>query len=546
MLSFRRHRSSEDGVALVAAIVLLIVAGLIVAGVMMVTMSSRDRGRDSTDTSIGAGAAEDGLRAYLAALNADSVGEHTGYDFTLSALTETVRESDPSAGWCASPATALCLVRNRDTAFANVDTRLVKAVDQVTVRRRVANGAYRFWQVLAVSAPRYGAMDGAAFASPGGAVVVYVRGWQGPADRTVANDVKPVVLRAVVRPSSFSDYQILTDGKIQMGTTTNISGRIHTNGLDQSFMDQFAALPNAITLPGTAVCTSSARISTAAGSIGTAGGSCADPSKQFAGTGESYSLLRTVSTAALVRSRCGQAQPVVVVCRNSPPAFRGPYIVTLRPNGMIDIAGYPSVDARNQRLAFPTSAGSFGAALMFDRSVEVRGRLGSGARASIFAMSNTSTIQSEVPSIRLVDPSGIGSDGTTTSSVGFVASGDVIADETRACPLNVRAALVAQGGMLSMTPALRGIGIAQPGACGSDAVVTGSITGHFPPYMTVGGVSGYTAGRRYDYDQNLYHNPPPYFPTATSWQLLTSTTADANCFTGGVAAPRLVDSLACR
>ncbi|MCW2955554.1 MAG: hypothetical protein JWO69_423 [Thermoleophilia bacterium] len=542
----RRTDTSERGAAMIAAIIMLIIGGLLVGAFMMTVTNTRDRGRDSTDKSVGAGAAEDGVRAYVAALSASTIGEHTGFAMTRDALLATVRESDAGAGICASDATDLCLVPNANTAFPGVDDRLIAATDRFTVRRRVGNGQYRFWQVVAVAPPRYGALEAGRVASPGGSAILYVRGWQGGAARTAGNVVRPVVLRAEVRPNSFADYQVLTDGKILMGDDFTINGRVHTNGMNQSYFDQYASLPDSITVPAGATCTATARMSTAAGSIGTAGGSCNNPSMKFAGTKENYSLLRAVATADEVRAHCGQASPVVVRCISNPnPAFRGPYSVTMA-GSTITIAGYGSVSAANTRLTFPTAGGATGAAIIFDRSVHVRGTLGPNARATIFAMNDKATALAEVPSIWVRSAGLVGSTGATTTAVGLVAEGDVVADEAAACPLNIRAALLAQGGMLSMNPQHRGAVLPGAPTCNQPALITGSVTGHFPPYLRIGDTNGYIGQRRYDYDPNLYHNPPPFFPTSTTWKLLTSTSADAECFTGPETAPRLVDAAGCR
>jgi hypothetical protein len=251
-----------------------------------------------------------------------------------------------------------------------------------------------------------------------------------------------------------------------------------------------------------------------------------------------------------VRAKCGVAGSVTVRCYNSTAAFKGPYVVTLS-GSQVQVQGYGTVDASNTRLGFPLANGQFGAALVFDRSVVVRGTLGPAARATIFAMNDTSTSIQQVPSILIESPGALGSGGAATTAVGLVAQGDIIADPATACSTSIRAAMIAQGGMLSISPEYRGILVSGAPTCGGPFSVLGSITSHFPPYINAssasgGFASGYTGTRSYGYDQNLYHNPPPLFPTSTTYQLLTATTADAACFDGNQTAPRLRDTLGCR
>lgn len=584
MLTPFHPRRNESGVALLTAIATMVVAALVIAGISTSLFTTRDRARDEVDQTLGAGPAEDGVRAYVDALSGGLVGEHTAFVFTKEALEKSISDDKGGGGYCEKASDKLCLLRNSDerVAFPLVDDRLIPEEDQLTVRRRISNGNYRYWQVLAVAAPRYGVVEQGQVSSPGGAAVVYIRGWQGGERPLVNNVVRPVVLRGEVRPAVYSDYQLLTDGKIYLGGSAAepfvIDGRIHTNGLEQSFFDQYKRLEHAITVDG-AECSGSATLTTADGSIGGPDklnpaepapfvGTCNDDSKLFPGEGENLSLLRSVESARFAGSLCGRKAPVEVTCFDAPAGVESGYQVTLNGNGTASVTGprSGSVDAKNKRLKFLQTTGQFGAVMIFDRSVEVRGQLGQGSRLTIFAINTESEPVSETPSIRLVSLNA-GASPDSTSSVGFVAEGDVVAagpeTDPTACPEQVRAAVVAQGGMFSMEPRFRGAAIPGAPLCKGALQFNGSISAHLPQYLTVVTFdsnqvpvphSGYPR-KTISYDQWLYHNPPPLFPASQRWQLLTTTTADLACFydeaasgKSGVArqAPRLHDRFGCR
>lgn len=548
----RMSRSNEDGIALMFAIVAMVIAAIVVTAIVAASMSTRDTARDTRDQSIAAGPADDGIRAYAAALSAGWVGDHTAYQMTRAALIATVREERPGAGMCTGPGDELCVVANSATPYSRVDTGLVPAAaDRLAVRRRVAAGSYRYWQVLAVSPPRFGATDRFGLVSPGGAVVVFVRAWHGDATTSDRRN-RPVVRRAVLRPPAFSDFQLAADGQMYLGDGTTINGRVHSNGYEQSLDDQYRSLsPNIITTASGVTCSRSARFITVTGPIDTSrSASCSGSQHNYQRQGELLSLLRVDRTVEAVAALCPRSAPVRIVCITSPRAFAGPYDVRLS-GTTVTVSGRGSWSARNDRLGFRSSGGATGLVLLLDRSANVRGSLGPLGRATIMVSNRASIPLPEVPSIHLRRGGTQGASSAATSALGLVAEGDVIAHEGTACPVRLRASLIAQGGMLTRDPQYRGGAGLLPGAplCGPGFELVGSSVGHLFHYLatgtTAGVVSGY-ASRTFSWDPTLFDNPPPMFPTTGDWQVLENRPADLACFDPSTATPTLLDRPGCR
>jgi hypothetical protein len=554
MRMMESDRRTEAASAIVLAVVAMVVASILAVAIYTATGMQRDRTRDQRDRASSSGPADEGVRAYQAALSAGLIGEHTAFQMTRAALLATVRESNPGAGMCSGAGDALCLVTNASTSFPQVDAALVpNPADQLTVRRSVGDGMYRFWQVLAVSSPRFGLSDGFGIVSPGGAVVVYVRAWQGGA--TPAQDMtRPIVQRAVLRPPTFSDFQLAADGQMFIGAGTNINGRVHSNGFRQSLADQYRTLPDIITVTAGATCTSTARFLTVEGTVSAAASpSCSAADINYQGRGQQLNLLRAGDTARQAMQLCPAVPPASALqihCITSPAGFAGPYDVTLS-GTTVTVAGRGAYQAQNQRLAFGDMAGSTGLVLVLDRSVNLQGQLAADSRATIIATNRTSAALSEVPTIHLRAAGSIGAANDPRSTLGLIADGDVVAHEGSACPLQLRAALIAQGGLLSRDPAYRGGNAVLPGAprCNGGFALTGSSVGHLFHYLATvrpdgSVISGY-ATRSFSWDSRLYDNPPPLFPTSGDWQVLENGLADLECITNA-AAPRLVDRPGCR
>lgn len=544
----RQLTQTETGSAMIFAVVAMVVASILAIAIFSAATSHSDRSRDDRDRVLASGPAEDGVRAYVTALSAGRIGEHTGYQFTKDALTSTVREEDASAGMCTGTSDELCLIANSASAYPEIDAALVpNAADQLTVRRRANDHEYRFWQVLAVSAPRFGVSDAQGVVSPGGALVIYIRAWQGGATEIDGRN-RPVVQRAVLRPAVFSDYQLAADGQMFLGDGTQINGKVHSNGFRQSLNDQYRTLGGAITITPGVTCTPTAKFSTSAGTIDVLGGNCNRPEYLYEGIGTQVSMLSVDKTVQRMRTLCGDTEPVRVVCINSASTFQGPYEVALSGSN-VTVTGQGSWSAENERVTFRDTSGSTGLVLLLDRSANLSGQLGATARATIVASNRTAVPLQEIPAIHLRNSGSIGASSDPTSALGLIADGDVVAHEDSACPVHLSAALVAQGGLLSRDPAYRGGAVPGAPLCSDSFELEGSSVAHLFHYLaTVASdgtvLSGYQK-RSFNWDPSLYDNPPPMFPTSGDWQVLENKVADLECFEDS-AAPSLVDKPGCR
>ena len=185
-----------------------------------------------------------------------------------------------------------------------------------------------------------------------------------------------------------------------------------------------------------------------------------------------------------------------------------------------------------------------GAIVIAPGSVRVEGTLGSSARATIIAAAPTNSGSygtDNAPSI-WVGSEVVGmAPNDRTSSVGFIADGDLILDETRVCPVTVRGAIITLSGMTSMHPVWRvPFPIGDGTLCMDKATLEGSIVGHFPPtFKSEVNNTGYNS-RTYSYLDALYNNPPPMYPTAGPWEATIVERANLDCFLDTGTSVRLI------
>lgn len=581
----KQHRG-EQGMALAMVLVIMVIGLVLAIGITIVTMNAVGRSKDAADSTSALGPAEEAIEAYRHALSAGTIGEQTNFMFTQEALLKYVNKT---AVGC-SATDALCVVANNSASFTGykyVDRHIPTTHPtgphdyQLTVRRKSSSGStYRFWQIVAVVQPRYGDVDASnVIISPGGRVVLYVRGWLGDASGNDGSTAKTSVIRADLRAPRFSDYQMLADGKIRIGAGSTINGKIHSNGFNQSFLNQFQNEPAQIATRTGASCSSTARFSTRAGSVDvSASPSCQNPNFNFSGKGDQVDLLRVKETADVIeREYCssGSTPPNIrVACFSdapNSPTIRSAllasepttglqhFTVTLRANNTVAVAGDASGPISTENTALlhqPTSASSsYGTVLVFDGSVRVIGTLGSTSRLTIIAHTTANT-DVQTASIWMyglaANSRTVGSTADLTSTLGLIADGDIYAQESTACPIEVRAAMVSSSGMLSMDPVFRNGAVGDTPCAVPDAFsLIGSSAGHLPPFMVQSSVNAGYASRSYEWDPKLYDNPPPMFAPTGPWNVITSAPANLDCLltnSGNVAAmvSGVRDSADCR
>lgn len=524
MLTPRAHRH-EAGGAMVAAIALLILGSFVAVAIMMSSMSSRDASRERSELSASEQLAGDAAAAYTAAYSALAAGEHNGY-----ALSETTlrRFIDVRRGQGAGNGGDTVIRNNHGSlpAFArNVDTNTVPGFARHTVRVKMGDGRIGFWQTFAMRVPTWGQ-------TAGGVVTIYVRTWTGDEQNRLVG--QPLISKLRIRPTWFSDYQMLFDGPIKFGDGVDINGRIHSNGYRTSLFNQFndpATTPDIITIPGSANCGEAARFTTSRGSI-SGPANCRSNGKARENVGGRISLLRARDVAARAHTMCGGGGAddltVDVVC------FQDGRDVSVnlsshRANGR---NFNPSTSAPRNR---PDA--NQGAIVVATGNVELSGSLAANERVLVVASARgTEEVlgSGAAPSVTIASGGAVGAAADKSSSFGIVADGDIVIDEARACGASLRGAVLSITGALSMRTRWRmPIHVADGVLCGALLDIEASMSGHLPPTLQMIYPTSESAGfanRKYEYARGLFDNPPPLFPTAADWSVVSSTAANLDCF----------------
>lgn len=515
MLTASPHRRGEDGVAILMSIALLVLAAFVIVGIFVASRASNDLSRERLDSSAGTQLARDASAALGAAYSAMESGEFDGF-----APAESVYRGHATRvggfhvrnGGLPAPA--------RAAQLHQVDPR-VPASSQFAVAQPLGDARFGWWQVYSVKLPDWGV-------TPGGRVVTYIRTWTS-AGRDGAVSL-PSMYRVDFRPRYFADYQMLFDGPTIVGSGAVIEGPVHTNGQESSFMDQYrpqVAAGQMLTFEAGSSCRSTARISLAAGNaVGVAG--CTSLARR---TTERYNLLRARDAAAGLRRACARPSPSIdLLCLDTTAD------VNVRLAGSrVMVSGGRTLDAR---VSGNRPGDNQGAVLVASGRVNVVGSLaGDRARALVVtaAQPGSSTYGTGgAPSAWIQSGGNVGApDRRPTSTFGLVAEGDVVFDETRACGLSFRGAILAMSGLPRANPTwtqYAAVTGSQP--CGIPLLVQGSISSHYPPLLWEElNQAGYR-NRTYRWLPALYDNPPPMYPTAGDWEAVSLEPANLDCFRG--------------
>ena len=496
-----RRRTGEDGVALVLALSLMVLVALLTVAIFMGAQSSVEGTRNRTAGNATELLARDAGTALVSAFNALRAGEQNRH-----AVDETLL--DQHARRLGSGARA---VRNSSLPWPElrvVDGARVPRAGQVTMQRDIGGGLVGYWQVYSVKAPSYGV-------TRGGRVLVYVRAWV--ASGTSAQ--RPVIYRLEFRPTWFADYQLLFDGPAVFGSDAVISGRVHSNGFEASYYDQYDGMSTQISMDRGASCTGSAVISTARGRISGCG-------RHNENTGREYNLLRARTAIETLRNWCTRPALRPTIEMSCPSTTT----TSVRLRGTDVWVNGARVSARFEG---DLPGNDQGAVVIAPGNVDLSGTLSSGARALVIAAapSNSSDYgRYGAPSIYIRGSVGAGT--SRSSTFGAIAEGDIVLLESAIRgSATMRGAFLTLSGLMSHDQQYRLRVPVAGGTMGGRVRIEGSIVGHFPPIMYSPHNNAGFSERLYTWNDSLFDNPPPMYPTAADWEVTGFNVANLDCFT---------------
>lgn len=513
---------AERGSALLSVIGMSVFGALIVIAIMVSTQASNDTSKNAVDSSFEGRIASDAGVVLASAYSSLRVGEHVGYVPDAPTLRDYARIVNGNVR-----ANGQLPIRK----LRRVDTDRVPDYGRFATWKPLGDDRLGWWQVYSVKLPTWQTPSGGT-TTVGGRVVVYVRTWiTGPDHGQLIGS--PRIYRLDLRPTWFSDFQELVDGPTRIGADATIEGRIHSNGFESSYYDQYRSQVDRNTMievDASVGCGNTVTITTANGNL-TGSPSCRGRWRLDAG--RRYNLLRIRELVERVRDidRSGGHPNLNVRVVNSPDSTTR---VELRSNGLA-VNGGPLISARvSDSLGIPGRSEQ-GAVLLVHGNVELSGTLGSQSRALVIAAAEPGATRygrGSAPSIWVVDDE-VGAAPTNGanvgSSFGAVAEGNVVFDQTRACGVTYRGSILAMSGGVSSHPTWHvPYTVANPRLCRGRATIQGSVSAHFATNL-YGVVEGYTE-RRYSWYRPLFDNPPPLSPTAGDWEVSSVHVANLDCF----------------
>jgi hypothetical protein len=516
------HRASgEQGVAMVQAVIVTVMAGLVVTLLSLSAINSTRTATRQAQRSVALPVADSAVVKYLFALQTNAVGEGTGYVLNRDAMDSLASSSPGGAVWANSRFVGV------DEELGRVEGSITSQGGAWTLREplRSNQGLFGYWQMYHVIRPDdYDAAT--ARADDDHSLVVYMRAWVGdPSGRVVS---KPRIVRVQFRPGFFSDYQMVTDGPLTLGAGMQLDGPAHTNGY-RIGPDLVPTDPEVRVKADAVSCGPEGKITTAFGTIDrSVPAACLDPGTGTRATGKVVDFLQTEGSFESIRRDAGVRTAVF------------PYTGATQ---QVVLSGADvSVNGRTV-----TVGGARPLALLFEGDVSVRGTL--DGRLSIAAQ-NSAGSRPGAANIFIAGDVGIPMTGDSATNsgkdaLGLIAQGSVVVPTQLSggpCVTRIDAALIAETGRVGI-PANEITPVDPPSrvsACAAPLRVHGSIASHLGPILLwrwgVGGSTGY-ATRRYQYNTYLKENPPPYFPRASVWRVAGFKEANYDC----LVAARLMD-----
>ncbi|MEO6866679.1 MAG: hypothetical protein ABI200_01515 [Gaiellales bacterium] len=402
-----------------------------------------------------------------------------------------------------------------------------------------ASGNVRsYWQVYRIIL-----QDTTGTTSP--VVSVVVRSWLG--DRTNGRWSKASYARADLRAGRFADYQQISDGNVFIGKDSTIEGPIHSNGLaDGSFSTVHAAPTSAVgsgnqwiyVENGVDCSKGEPSISITKGVIAGPGGAgtVSSACNSRGENGQTISFLRAVNSIDTIRTAANGGQPGTHSFKTGSHTVASSSI-----REPIDTAWRVVLNGNTMSVRYPdnspytTMTLQRSNAFVFDDDVRVHGNVGADLRVTIAAS------RSGGAATIFLDGN-LTKGHPRTTSIGLIAHGDVVFWQTPAQPClvkRVEAALVAStGGVTIPTKYTTGERQQNAPGCSTPLRIDGTIAGHRPPTMlwswpAAGGFgpkhAGYYGTRQYGWDTALKNNPPPYFPLTGTWQTVLVSEANMDC-----------------
>lgn len=544
MTMLLRLRRDETGTALIAALILMVVISGIIVNVSVSSMGAMDAAKRKTDQVVGMPVTDSGAHKYLKALDTGLTDESLSYNLNSAAMDEIagghVKAVGPADVGYLRPSDVAAIpafvAAGLHTTDASVRGRNDWTVREPIVHARQAGSAaakpagYGYWQIYAMHKPQF---DGSA---QGGNLIVFFRGWVTDLNNRVTTE--PRLVRVEYRPGRFSDYQMVADGPITLEHGAKVTGPVHSNGYRDTLLGPSNRL--GILIRSRAKCGDGASFSTRSGSITRHSSSNCKSTTRYPGSinnGQSFSMLRIGDSVRALSSRCGTA---MVLCSGN-FGDASTYFVRMQP-GSATTKGTITVKAGGVTRLSRSYGDGDSVAFLFPGNVRISGS--TRARVTIAAFNRDDDKRFSSPSIHL--------DGNTTytgptGSLGLIAQGDVVPN-IESCRVGsasvkyVRAAIAAASGTFAFDPKYRFTtdpGVALPRCLGKGNALnyTGSIAGHYGPYLRhhFGDDDdndyvdvGYQY-RNYRYDDKLYHNPPPFYPTTGPWQIAHWKDANLDC-----------------
>lgn len=547
----------EDGVAMVwAVIAMIVIVGMTLVMIASSGALSRDARRQAQSTA-GDTPLQAAITTYQSALRGGIARESNGFQLTG---VDACRLLEPTGVICAGASLGSRTFLSAGsaevpTSFQPPNCIGIPAPCTFTVRSQATadNGIVHrsYWQIYKVIAPQYNMLGIDPLRNTN--LTVYFRTWSGGS--TLVSSGKSKITRVEFHPGGFSDFQILSDGPIQIENNATINGHIQSNGFLDTVHDPRPNIDDKLRVweinPGaiTSCAGPYAEVSTAHGAIDADISSRCGDEKVIAESRRFVNFTRVKDSVNLIRKDC-ITSPSTAYCFNSPVATDPNMFWEIRQTGALitvqEMATTTGTPIAISTVSLPVATTR---TILVDRDVHLYGNANQTGRLTIASWvrrSDASDVSVDDGSIFLY--TNWGRNKTCAScnrdaAYGLIAQGNVVpVMKDGACPVStIRAAIIAATGGFTIPPdyttdMFQDASVRMP-QC-SSLTVEGSISsrhspnmywywGSPPPAVPINW-AGYLS-RNYTWDENLLRNPPPYFTISSQWKVAVTRQADQGC-----------------